>query len=298
MKVTLKQWIFMGVSTGVVVISCVVMGYRAVAPSSNRPSVSESAIAAAKPESRRKPTQSSLGRRRSYSLAVPSNPGDGKLGETTPPGGPAGKKNGPAGTSAATDPETGEAPALASRELVTYTLDEYMAIADVDPFQPIIAAPKPQPKAAPPRPAVRELPPFPVPLLLSALPEEPQESQELELFPLASAPPPVASPPPEPEGINDLAVTGYVQTPQGVRILLENVKTREARMVQPGEDSFGYEVKTLDRATGQLILEKKGREFRLKLGNNKQESPKSQETADENEGDNSQQTESGGVQGQ
>jgi len=73
---------------------------------------------------------------------------------------------------------------------------------------------------------------------------------------------------------------------------MENVKTREARMVQPGEAVFGYAIKTLDRATSQLILEKDGREFRLKLGNNKPASPASRKSSDENERDPRRQPES------
>lgn len=167
--------------------------------------------------------------------------------------------------------------ALDHPKLVTYSLEDYLAIADLDLFKPIIPEQRPQPKpATAPIPAAsRQWPLLPAPVLVTRPLGEQQQS--LQEPPPAFSSPPSPAPPVFQESSaagtppSDLAVTGYVQTASGWTILLENVKAQEARRVSPGEEAFGYRIQSLDAAANQLVLEKGGREVRLKLGNNKKE---------------------------
>jgi hypothetical protein len=274
MKATFKQWIFLGAFTVGVVTAGAFFGYRAVAPAPRSQTSSESRTTEPPPPANGRSVRGFVGRRVSYPLA-PSVSGEVRAEQTLP------ERNGsspPArdsqGTAEAT-PRAGSRPAstLDNPKLVTYSLEDYLAIADLDLFHPISPERKPRPVASPPAPASpsRPLPLLPAPVLITPSPPElPRPLQTAEAPPAPSAP--VASEPLQrPNSPADLAVTGYVQTPKGWTILLENIRTQEVQRVSPGEEGFGYRIQYLDAAANQLVLEKDGQEVRLKLGNNKKE---------------------------
>lgn len=66
-----------------------------------------------------------------------------------------------------------------------------------------------------------------------------------------------------------VAVTGMVRTPQGLRILVEDLQSGRGAMVAPGEEAFGYRVSHFDERKGTAVLERGPEVRQVHLGENK-----------------------------
>lgn len=273
MKATFKQWVFLGIFAAGVVATCTFFGYRAVAPAPRRPAPGSRTTETSSPASGRS-VRGFEGRRVSYPLAASVSGEPGKSKAPAGNGSNSSQARGSQGTGGTTPPPASRpASALDNPKLVTYSLEDYLPIADLDPFHPISSERKTPPKAASPAPASpsRQWPLLPAPVVTARPLPEPLKPLQTAEAPSSPAVPAASEPFQRPNPPSDLAVTGYVQTQAGWTILLENVRTQEVRRVSPGEEGFGYRVQYLDAAANQLVLEKDGQEVRLKLGNNKKE---------------------------
>lgn len=273
MKATLKQWVFLGIFAAGVVTTCTFFGYQAVAPAPRHYTAPGSRTTEAPSPASGRSVRGFEGRRISYPLAASVSGETGKNKAPTGNGSNSSLAGGSQGTGRTVPPSASRsASTLDNPKLVTYSLEDYLAIADLDPFHPISPEGKTLPKAASPAPSFpsRRLPLLPAPVLTPQPLLEPLRPLQTAEAPLPSVP--TASEPfQRPNPPSDLAVTGYVQTQAGWIILLENVRTQEVRRLSPGEEGFGYRIQYLDATANQLVLEKDGQEVRLKLGNNKQE---------------------------
>lgn len=274
MKATPKQLAFLGVFSLTVLITCVVVGYRAVAPTPRgRTASSSRALSEARNSSSltsRQPTgwRSSY-RSSSFSSASSAEPGNPPGSDSAGIGGEKARlASGRYGSSGASRP----APTLNNPKLVTYSLDDYLTIAERDLFKPITSPPRPKPASAQgPLPVPKEFPRIPAPVVIpngNSNPSVPSTPPTPPPPPTPSTPPPAPSAPGSPQ---DIAVTGFVQSPEGWSILIENVATQEARLVELGEEEFGYRIQSIDVAKKRVILEKDGQQLQLKIGDNKKE---------------------------
>jgi hypothetical protein len=273
MKATPKQLAFLGVFFVAVMATCAVVAYRAVAPTPRNRGASASRSVRPASESGSQADRQPAGGRSSYrssspAWASPAEPRPGRSREATavrrdsPPTAAGNRSSGP----------SRPAPTLDKPELVTYSLDDYLTIAERDPFKPIV--PQRQPK-----PAVARGPSsfnsgfsnIPAPVVISDANRNAASAVTPPTPPTPPPPPPPPTPPPAPEAPKDIAVTGFVQSPEGWFILLENVTTQEARQVGLGEEEFGYRIQSIDVAKKRVVLEKDGQQIPLRIGDNKKE---------------------------
>jgi hypothetical protein len=75
---------------------------------------------------------------------------------------------------------------------------------------------------------------------------------------------PPGGPPRPPDPTADLALTGIIETTDGLRALVEQISTRKGEFVAPGERAFGFTVKTI--AAGVITLAQGPKTYDLRLG--------------------------------
>jgi len=75
---------------------------------------------------------------------------------------------------------------------------------------------------------------------------------------------PPGGPPRPPDPTADLALTGIIETTDGLRALVEQISTRRGEFVAPGEQAFGFTVKTI--SAGVVTLAQGPRTYDLRLG--------------------------------
>lgn len=274
MKATPKQLIFLGVFSLAVVVTCAVVGYRAVAPSPRSRGASASRTARPASESSPRTERQPTGWRSSYRPSSPIGAASGQQGRVQgrEAAEAAGNPTRLAAGNRASNPSR-PAPTLDKPALVTYSLEDYLTIAERDPFKPIAPPPQPKPTAVRGAASFNGFPKIPAPVVVSnANPNT--SSPAVPPTPPAPPPPPLPSTPPPTsaaESPKDIAVTGFVQSPEGWFILIENVTTQEARRVGLGEEEFGYRIQSIDVAKKRVVLEKDGQQIQLRIGDNKKE---------------------------
>ncbi len=111
-------------------------------------------------------------------------------------------------------------------------------------------------------------------------PKPPAPGDQESLLPM-----PVAMPPDVnlDEIKKEIVFTGVVGTPDGIQALLENLATKETRFVAVDESVFGCRVVSI--SPREVLLNKGGAQFTLKIGENKPDAPAGGEEKPKSDGD-------------
>ncbi len=82
--------------------------------------------------------------------------------------------------------------------------------------------------------------------------------------PKSATPAATPEPPKPPDPTADIALTGIIETTDGLEVLLENIKTGEGHFAAVGETVFGLQV--IEVGPGTVALKQADKDYALKLG--------------------------------
>jgi len=82
--------------------------------------------------------------------------------------------------------------------------------------------------------------------------------------PKSASPAAGTEPPKPPDPTADIALTGIIETTDGLEVLLENIKTGEGHFAAVGETVFGLQV--IEVGPGTVALKQADKDYELKLG--------------------------------